>query len=483
MTVTLHSLTHSHPPDMPVPAEAIVEQTRSGERPPLFVVLDDDPTGTQSVTNLPVLTGWGEQDFAWAFATGAPAVYVMTNSRSLSADDAERVNREVAAAAQQAVPAGRELVLASRSDSTLRGHFPLEPDVLADILERDGAPVDGILIVPAFGDAGRITVDGVHYAGSERDGYLPVGQTEFAKDKTFGYTSSKLADWVEEKGGGDSGEVRHISLTSLRSDREAVAELLRSCTDRAVIVSDAVTENDLRRLALVLNEAEKAGKRFIYRVGPPFMRARLGQEIAAPLEREDIAELKGGGEALAKSTTPGGLVVIGSHVSLTTRQLEHLAETMDPQRVEIDARQVIGNARQEHLDDVVSTVLDGLQAGHVVVATSREVIAGKDRDDSLRIARDVSSAVVEVVSRTVEAETPRFVIAKGGITSSDVATKGLSMRRATVVGPMLPGIVSLWAAGDGPAEGIPYIVFAGNVGDETSLSKVAEKLSAERTQS
>ena len=68
------------------------------------------------------------------------------------------------------------------------------------------------------------------------------------------------------------------------------------------------------------------------------------------------------------------------------------------------------------------------------------------------------------------------MIAKGGITSSDVATKGLSIRHATVIGPMLPGIVSLWSGQDGPAQGIPYIVFAGNVGDETSLAEVAEKL-------
>ncbi|MCB1255217.1 MAG: hypothetical protein KDB39_18685, partial [Austwickia sp.] len=73
---------------------------------------------------------------------------------------------------------------------------------------------------------------------------------------------------------------------------------------------------------------------------------------------------------------------------------------------------------------------------------------------------------------------PRFVVAKGGITSSDVAARGLSIERAMVRGPMLPGIVSLWEPIDGPARGIPYIVFAGNVGGPSSLAEVVHKLSA-----
>lgn len=483
MSHTLRSLTEHQPPDQSIPASRIAEQNSTRDRLPLFVVLDDDPTGTQSVTDLPVLTGWNDEDFSWAFGTGALAVYVMTNSRSLPARDAARVNEEVAESAARTLPAERELVVASRSDSTLRGHFPLEPQVLADAVEKDGKPVDGIVLVPAFGDAGRITVDGVHYAGSDEHGYLPVGQTEFAQDKTFAYRSSRLADWVAEKGGGAAEDVRHISLADLRTDRDSVTELLLSCSDRAVVACDAVTENDLRSLALALDGAERSGKRFIYRVGPPFMRARLGQEISAPLESSTIERLKDDAKTLAQETTPGGLIVIGSHVSLTTRQLNRLMETANPLSLEIDARKVTSDAREEHLDSIVSGVLDGLTHRNVVVATSRDVIEGTDPDDSLRIARDVSSAVVDVVSSVVAAATPRFVIAKGGITSSDVATKGLSMRRAMVVGPMLPGIVSLWAAGDGPAQGIPYIVFAGNVGDETSLATVVEKLSAERSTS
>ena len=164
----------------------------------IYVVLDDDPTGTQSVSDLPILTRWEVEDFIWAFESGKPAVYVMTNSRSLSPADAEKVNREVVFSALAAAKECQaELAFVSRSDSTLRGHFPLEPQTIMDEMEKaGGAPADAIILVPAFGDAGRITVDGIHYAGSEQEGFIPVGETEFAKDATFGYHESSLPRWV-----------------------------------------------------------------------------------------------------------------------------------------------------------------------------------------------------------------------------------------------------------------------------------------------
>ena len=109
--------------------------------------------------------------------------------------------------------------------------------------------------------------------------------------------------------------------------------------------------------------------------------------------------------------------------------------------------------------------------------TSRRLVTGKDAQDSLAVARRVSDAVVEVVNSTVHRVSPRFVIAKGGITSSDVASRGLEMTRAQVVGPMQPGIISMWRPVDGPAAGVPYVVFAGNVGTDDSLAEVTATLS------
>lgn len=460
----------------PAPRQVSAQQVRDA-RPGArqLVVLDDDPTGTQSVAELPVLNSWGAEDLEWALATGAAAVYVMTNSRSLSPADAEARNREVVASALTA--AGRlgvEVDFVSRSDSTLRGHYPLEPDVIMDALREAGARVDAVVIVPAFGDAGRITIDSIHYAGSAAAGFVPVGETEFARDATFGYASSDLREWVEEKTAGriSAGEVASITLRDLRLDPVAVVAKLASLEGGRPVVVDAVEESDLRCLALALLEAESSGKRFVYRVGPPFVRALIGQDVLEPLGGEDVANISHG------SGTRGGLVVVGSHVGLTTRQLDRLRERRSPTEFEIDVHTILGEGADAHLTGLVDDVCRALGDGNVVLRTTRRLVTGADGDDSLRIARAVSDAVVRVVRAVLDRTPPRFVIAKGGITSSDVAARGLEIGRAIVRGPMLPGIVSLWEPIAGPARGIPYIVFAGNVGDDDSLADVADKLSA-----
>jgi uncharacterized protein YgbK (DUF1537 family) len=447
---------------------------RSGR---VLVVLDDDPTGTQSVADLPVLTGWSTAALEWALRLWLPAVYVLTNSRSLPPAEAERRNREAARNAFAAAETvGVEVAFVSRSDSTLRGHFPLETDVLADeICTRTGRPVDGVVIVPAFGDAGRVTVDAVHYA-RVGDEFVPVGETEFARDATFGYGSSDLRAWVQEKTLGRirAGDVAHISLATLRSDAAGAVQLLRGLADARPVVVDIVDENDLRLLALALDVAERAGSRLLYRVGPPFVRAVIGQEVRPPLDRYVASSL---GTAVRGT---GGLTVVGSHVALTTRQLEVLLERTPQPALEIDVTTATGPDAGAYLTAVAHRVTAALGGGDAVLRTSRRLVSGTDASASLDLSRRVSIAVADVVRQVVAAGVPRFVVAKGGITSSDVASRGLGMTRAMVRGPMLPGIVSLWEPMDGPAAGMPYVVFPGNVGGPDALADVVAKLSSPR---
>ena len=472
--VTKQNLLRGQPTAVQLTAEAVREAR--GTSAHRLVVLDDDPTGTQSVGDLPVLTGWTEEDLTWALGTGAPAVYVMTNSRSLAPDTAAERNKEVASnALRAATTLGVTIDFVSRSDSTLRGHFPLEPDVLMSVLSHAGIHVDGVIIVPAFGDAGRITIDSVHYAGSDAAGFVPVGETEFAKDASFGYVASDLREWVEEKSGGRyrASDVATVTLSDLRSNPGAVLDVLSGLTHGQPVVVDIVEESDLRSLAMAILSAEASGKRFIHRVGPPFVRALIGQEILDPLTAADVANIRAGGVG---EDALGGLIAIGSHVAMTTRQLNVLRERRQPTELEINVQEVLGAGRDNHLNDLVTQAVSALSSGNVVVRTSRTLVTGADADASLDIARNVSDALVEVVQKVLSVSPPRFVIAKGGITSSDVASRGLGITRAMVRGPMLPGIVSLWEPSEGPARGIPYIVFAGNVGDDQALADVVDKL-------
>ncbi|MDQ0925208.1 uncharacterized protein YgbK (DUF1537 family) [Pseudarthrobacter sp. W1I19] len=488
----------AYPAEVRIPAATVADAVAASnaETPRVLVVLDDDPTGTQSVADLPVLTRWDVDDFIWAFGQSKPAVYVLTNTRSLDPAEAAARNEEVVrnALAAAGSPAQLRLGFVSRSDSTLRGHYPLEPDVIAaTVAQASGEKTDGVVLVPAFPDAGRVTIGGVHYmrgTGEAAGTLTPVSETEFAKDATFGFTTSVMADYVQEKSQGRfaAGSVIVLDLNTIRAgaaaqdpadgaqtSANAIADAIEAATDSTPIVADIVTENDLRALSLGLEEAERRGKKLLYRVGPPFGRARIGQEIRTELS---------GAEAYAGNTPSeaGGLIVVGSHVGVTTRQLKALTEQHSAARiVEIDVEKLLSaeteSAADAYLDQTVDTVVDALRAGDVIVHTSRLLIKTDDPAESLRMARTVSAAVVAVVNRTLKTFPPRFVIAKGGITSSDVAAHGLEIRHAIVRGPMLPGIVSLWEPVDGPARGIPYIVFAGNVGDDQSLADVTRKLS------
>lgn len=443
----------------------------------VYIVLDDDPTGTQSVADLPVLTSWTIEDLSWALAQHRPAVYVLTNSRSLSPDDAARVNREVVSNSLAACPAGTRLEFVSRSDSTLRGHFPLETDVIESARRAAGLPPsDALLIVPAFPEAGRVTRQGVHYTADSTGRTVPVGDSEYAADATFGYTSSDLRHWVEEKSQGHTraAEVTLVPLEQVRTGSAAVAQELMSA--RGVVVLDCETTGDLAVLAAAIRDATAGGRRLLYRVGPPFVRALIGQDPRPPMTPSEIGQIRtaGAGPAMA-----GGLVVVGSHVPITTRQLTALRERHRSFDVEIDVARVMDDTdRRSHLDQAVEALLERLPHGDAVVSTSRTVVRAQSRDASLEIARRVSAALVHVVQRVLAAGRPRFVVAKGGITSSDVATYGLGIRRAWAHGSMLPGLVSLWSAAEGPAVGIPYVVFPGNVGGADALAEVVTRLNA-----
>ncbi|RRO14468.1 hypothetical protein EIL87_20015 [Saccharopolyspora rhizosphaerae] len=449
------------------PAEVAARREGGG----CLVVLDDDPTGTQTVADVPVLTTWGVDDLRWALTPGGTC-FVLTNTRSLSAADADARNREVLDALARAADAEQvDFVVASRSDSTLRGHFPRETDVIARELAERGRPVDGVVIVPAFPSAGRFTIDAVHWARTP-EGVLPAGRTEFARDATFGYRSSDLREWVEEKSGGAvaAEDVLAVTLTDLRvGGPERVAELLSDVRGGRAVVVDAACDDDLRVLALALLEVESRGTRLLYRVGPAFVRSRAGQAGAPPLSRNALR---------AMGAADGhGLIAVGSHVGLTTSQLDGLRELGGVTELELDVTKLLDACtRDDHVAEVADAAARSLEGADVVVRTSRTLVTGDAPDASLAIARAVSAGLVDTVRAAVEARRPAFVVAKGGITSSDIATDGLDVRRAVVRGTMLPGIISLWQAVSGEFAGLPYVVFPGNVGDRSALADVVAAL-------
>ena len=247
---------------------------------------------------------------------------------------------------------------------------------------------------------------------------------------------------------------------------------------------DAAEDADLQVVAVALLRAESAGKNFVYRTGPSFVRARSGQQATPAVDASRLSAILAAAPPEQGETRPEtehGLIAVGSHVGLTTRQLDRLRAKGKIIELELDVPTLLkAQDRDKHVSDTAARAVDLLRtndsAADVVIRTSRTLITGADAVDSLVIARTVSAALVNTVREIVAQVRPAFVLAKGGITSSDTATEGLSIRRAWSRGTMLPGIVSLWEPVSGPAQGIPYIVFAGNVGDDDALADVVETL-------
>ncbi len=440
-----------------------------------IAVLDDDPTGSQSVHDVEIALSLDRELYADALAEPGSTCFVLTNSRSLAEPDADRLNREVAAdlfAVTGHLDA--PLTLVSRSDSTLRGYLQTEVRALAEATATArGSGVDGVLLVPAFLEAGRFTAGDVHWArvGGE---IIPVGESEFARDSAFGYRASDLREWVAEKTGGavPAEDVLSVSLADLRDGGpDRVAEILGRAHDATFVVINAVEFADLDVAVLGLQQAEANGQTFLHRSGPSFVRALAGVSDQGRLRHDEIWPDGAAG-------TGHGLIVVGSHVGLTNQQLAVVADRTDLAPVELGVRDVLDDTDQT-VARVAGEVRDRLRTSHVLLQTSREVIKGTDHEagDDLSIARRVSGALSDVVAAV--REEPAWVIAKGGITSHDVAVRGMGIRRARVLGQLLDGQVSVFSPLEvdrGPT-GVPYVVFAGNVGDERTLSDAIDVMS------
>jgi uncharacterized protein YgbK (DUF1537 family) len=469
MKVRKDELLGSLPPEWPedlLPAiQAMIKA--SGAK---IVVLDDDPTGTQTVYHVPVLTEWSQASLKTVLAEPGALVYVLTNSRSMPLLQAQAMNREIAVNLKAASNAtGRDFVIVSRSDSTLRGHYPGEVEALVEGL---GRTFDGTLIVPFFLEGGRLTIHDTHYV-ADGDWLVPAAETEYARDITFGYRNSDLRAWVSEKHQGKikPQDVATVPLADLRiGGPDAVVATLRRVSGGQICVVNAAAYRDMEVFVAGLLRAEAAGRRFVYRTAASFVRVRGG---IAPGRLLTVADLA------ASKCKNGGLIIVGSYIQKSTAQMEAAKSLPGVTSLEISVEKLLDAGRRDNeIRRVADLVNESLwSGGDALVCTSRQLITGTDQASSLRIGQIISTALVAIVDNL--SKMPAWLIAKGGITSSDIATKGLKVKRAEVLGQALPGI-PIWRTGqEARWPGLIYVVFPGNVGGPNALAEMVRILRGE----
>ena len=403
----------------------------------MMVVLDDDPTGIQTVHGCLLITRWDEESVRLGFEDAEPFFYILTNTRAMTRDEAEQVTREAMEMVLKVnQDYGYQLIIVSRSDSCLRGHFPLETDVMRQCLVEHGYSVyPKTPFCPAFIEAGRVTIDGIHYMKDGKQ-LIPVSQTEFARDNVFAYHTSILTEYIKEKGANpDDYEI---------VDAESYDELYRFARHLTSDILHQTSAFSLHPSAIVIRSSSSLPK-------------ALSGISDQPLLDRTILKQAG-----------VGCFVVGSHVKKTTQQLERLLQAEGTCAIEVDVQRILDDSAllmSETLDTIRQVVEMGLTP---VIYTSRQEIRLDDANQRQHLGQQVSDFLVDIVYRLPF--TPSYLVGKGGITSHDILTKGLGIRSARVLGQVIPSVPCVMAPH------FPYIIFPGNVGNEESLREVYLKL-------
>lgn len=458
---------YEYPAAMREETEGILKEL-AAEDTAVYAVIDDDPTGGQTVHDVDVYTSWDEDALADALSRDSRMFYIMTNSRSFTESETVCVHNEIMENLKNvAARMNRTVRVISRGDSTLRGHYPLETDVIRAHIGRSDVRE---LLIPYFQAGNRYTVNDVHYMLSDGK-IIPVGESEFSRDKTFGYRASNLKEWIEEKNGGRvaARQVASVSLEMLRSlDFDGIEAVLTG--EKRHIIVNATCSDDLKVFAVSYLRALKRGYEFVARTASDWPKV-IGMVSDQPL--------LSGGDLAEGAENRGGLVVIGSHVKKTTEQFEMLRAGI-PQLTYIEFNQhtaIQPRLLEEEVKRVANEAGEAIRASKsCVVYTRRERIDlnSGSGENELLITQRIAKAVTDIVRSL--GGSPRFILTKGGITSSDIAVRALGVRHAVIRGQIAPG-VPVWRLGSECLyPNVDYIIFPGNVGESGTLKNIVEKL-------
>lgn len=439
-----------------------------------LIVIDDDPTGSQTVHSCLLLLSWRVETLVEGLQHPANLFFILANTRALPRQEAEVRLRAICRNLRQALnrlnlkPEDWQLV--SRGDSTLRGHFPVD----AQVLSQELGPFAVLFLLPAFLPGGRTTVGGHHFLHGR-----PVHLSSYAQDGRFGYTTSSLAAWVEQKSG---GRIPQTAVTGLHwqgdSNSDRLLRRLAALPQGAVVTVDASGSEHLHRFGQLMQRRRQQGHRDLCWGAASLINALVdpGPQTMTP---GDLAALR---QRDARGAQPG-VILVGSHQPGADRQLATLLTAPSVQGLEMPLEHLRQGLVPTQLATSLATALrDALQRERrtVVLYTSRGERLRGNGAGQLALAKAVAQ-LQETLLAPLRSSLG-YVISKGGSTSDTLLRHVLGLDRVALRGQVMPGISLVQPPARKGQGALPVICVPGNMGTDETLLDLHRLMEPEHNQ-
>jgi len=438
-----------------------------------FVVIDDDPTGSQTVQDCLLLLKWDCSTLVKGFESKSNLFFILANTRSLSENDAKLTIEEICKNLKTVITSQayeEEIIFISRGDSTLRGHNYLEPIALNSYL----GPFDATFHIPAFIEGKRFTINGSHFVDK-----TPISQTIFAKDKIFGYETSNVKNLLfqQSKSQINFEDIQNLLLSDIvmLNDQENnnVFKTLKNLRNNKHVVVDIENYSQLKKFSLVIKKLIKQ-KKFLFRTAASFI-SSISEKKSVSQSEIFFSNLRIRNKE--KSFLPG-LIIVGSYVELSTIQLNNLLKISNCTPVELNVFEFFkitsseNNQKRRNLfkNKFLKEIRFSFEKGKTpVLFTSIKFIMSLDSSELFNFYNLLACFIAELVA-DLKYEIG-YLISKGGITTNLILSKGLNADYVYLEGQILTGIsVVTYNLKNG--EKLPIVTHPGNIGTKDSLVNI-----------
>ena len=434
-----------------------------------IIVIDDDPTGSQSVHDCLLLLNWNYETLLKGLLSNSSLLFVLANTRSLSEKEVEKRLEEICNTLYKVYVENNiqdNLLFVSRGDSTLRGHNFLEPDLINQYL----GPFDATFHIPAFLEGNRITINGKHFVNG-----VPAHKTNFAKDNIFGYETNDLKKLLYKKSKSkiELKNIKNLNCIEKYSSYE-LKNFMENLKNNTHVIVDIDKFSQLEKFSELIRELIK-NKKFLFRTAASFLKTISNTKN---IKKSNFYYSQLRLKNKLNQFLPG-LIIIGSYTDISTKQLNNLLELNFFKAFEIDVEEFykihLSKNRETLIFKLKKIILERIRITIKnnfipIIFTSRKEKIIENNYLQMDFYNSLSSFIAEIVA-DMKYEIG-YLISKGGITSNTILNSSFNIDYVYLEGQICSGISLVKAKLTNNKNDLPVITFPGNLGNDHSLTQV-----------